>query len=49
MRSSLARAKAATKLSRTVLHATDVGRPLYASMGYRNVGPFTMYMQPPPA
>jgi len=48
MRSSLERAMAATGVTRTVLHATNAGRPLYTSMGYRDTGAFTMYMQPPP-
>ena len=48
MRASLARASAATKLHRTVLHATPAGAPLYTAMGYRATSQFTMYMQPPP-
>ena len=45
MRHSLARAAAATGATRTVLHATEAGAPLYASMGYRSVARFTMYGQ----
>ena len=44
MRRSLARAHAATGITRTVLHATPAGAPLYASMGYRPTAHFTMYM-----
>lgn len=44
MRRSLARAQAATGIRRTVLHATPAGKPLYAAMGYRVTGQFTMYM-----
>src|ERR1044071_4223414 len=42
MRRSLARAQAATGIRRTVLHASPAGKPLYASMGYRVTGEFTM-------
>ncbi len=44
MRRSLARAAAATGIRRTVLHASPDGAPLYASMGYRPTGRFTMYV-----
>jgi len=43
MRHSLAQAHAATGLTRTVLHATDIGLPVYRKMGYRPVTLFTMY------
>jgi GNAT superfamily N-acetyltransferase len=45
MRDSLARAAAATGLRRTVLHATDAGRPLYLKMGYRDVTKFHLYCE----
>jgi len=44
MRSSLARAAQASGARRTVLHASDAGAPLYAQMGYRTTGRFTMYL-----
>ncbi|HEX8109040.1 MAG TPA: GNAT family N-acetyltransferase [Kofleriaceae bacterium] len=44
MRRSLARAEAATGIRRTVLHASPAGAPLYAAMGYRSTGRFTMYI-----
>lgn len=40
MRHSLAGAREATGLERTVLHATPAGRPLYLDMGYRPVAEF---------
>jgi ribosomal protein S18 acetylase RimI-like enzyme len=43
MRHSLARAREATGLERTVLHATPAGRPLYLDMGYRPVAEFLGY------
>ncbi|MCC6558636.1 MAG: GNAT family N-acetyltransferase [Polyangiaceae bacterium] len=43
MRRSLEEARAATGLRRTVLHATDAGRPVYEAMGYRPVVGFTWY------
>lgn len=47
MRRSLENAASATDLQRTVLHATDMGRPLYVAMGYRPVGRFCLYMPAP--
>ncbi len=43
MRRSLEACAAATGLRRTVLHATDAGRPVYTAMGYRAVAPFCWY------
>jgi GNAT superfamily N-acetyltransferase len=43
MRRSLEEAGTATGLRRTVLHATEVGRPVYEAMGYRPVVGFTWY------
>lgn len=43
MRASLASAREATGLSRTVLHATSAGLPVYERMGYRSVAGFTWY------
>lgn len=43
MRRSVEACAAATGLRRTVLHATDAGRPVYAAMGYRDVAPFCWY------
>jgi GNAT superfamily N-acetyltransferase len=40
MRHALQQASRATGLTRTVLHASDVGRPLYERMGYRAVAGF---------
>jgi GNAT superfamily N-acetyltransferase len=40
MRHALAQATRATGLTRTVLHASDAGRPLYERMGYRAVAGF---------
>jgi GNAT superfamily N-acetyltransferase len=45
MRRSLGVASRATGLSRTVLHATPVGQPVYERMGYHNTTPFTMYLR----
>jgi ribosomal protein S18 acetylase RimI-like enzyme len=40
MRYSLAQAREATGLERTVLHASAAGLPLYEEMGYRSVASF---------
>jgi ribosomal protein S18 acetylase RimI-like enzyme len=44
MRHGLAEARKAWGLERTVLHATDAGRPVYLRMGYRDVTRFVFYM-----
>lgn len=46
IRRSLEVAGQATGLHRMVLHATDLGRPVYARMGYRDVAGFTWYALP---
>ncbi|MDI1482712.1 GNAT family N-acetyltransferase [Polyangium sp. y55x31] len=43
MRRSLEEARAATGLRRTVLHATDMGYPVYEAMGYHSVVGFSWY------
>lgn len=43
MRKSLESARQATGLTRTVLHATAAGQPVYEQMGYRAVTGFTWY------
>jgi predicted acetyltransferase len=43
MRRSLDIAARATGLVRTVLHASPMGHPLYAQMGYHDTVPFTVY------
>ena len=43
IRRSLEDAAAASGFSRTVLHATPTGHPLYAQMGYHDTVPFTVY------
>lgn len=43
MRRTLADGASATGLRRTVLHASDAGRPLYNAMGYHTVTAFTFY------
>lgn len=43
MRRALEVASEKTGLRRTVLHATEMGRPVYAAMGYRAVTRFTWY------
>lgn len=43
MRRSLENAASATGLSRTVLHASPMGRPLYSQMGYHDTLSFTLY------
>jgi len=45
LRESLNQARAATGLTRSVLHATDAGRPIYARMGYRPVATYTLFGQ----
>jgi ribosomal protein S18 acetylase RimI-like enzyme len=47
MRHGLADARRNWGTDRTVLHATDAGRPLYLSMGYRDVTRFGFYMPVP--
>jgi len=44
MRRSLADASAATGLTRTVLHASDAGYPIYKRMGYQDTVRFTAYV-----
>jgi GNAT superfamily N-acetyltransferase len=44
MKRSLDLASAASGLKRTVLHASDAGRPVYERMGYRAVAGYTAYM-----
>ncbi|AUX19892.1 hypothetical protein SOCEGT47_003450 [Sorangium cellulosum] len=46
MRSCLDDAHGATGIERTVLHATDIGRPVYEAMGYRAVTRFGFYAPP---
>jgi hypothetical protein len=43
MRRSLQDAMQETGLSRTVLHGSPMGRPLYLRMGYHDTVPFTVY------
>jgi ribosomal protein S18 acetylase RimI-like enzyme len=43
MRRSLEEAAAATGLRRTVLHATEMGFPVYKAMGYRTIAKFNWY------
>lgn len=43
MRKSLESAREATGITRTVLHATAAGQPVYEAMGYRPVVGFTWY------
>jgi GNAT superfamily N-acetyltransferase len=45
MRRSLEDAARATGLTRTVLHASPMGRPLYSQMGYHDTVPFALYAQ----
>jgi GNAT superfamily N-acetyltransferase len=44
MRRSLADASAATGITRTVLHASDAGHPIYLRMGYKDTVTFTTYV-----
>jgi len=44
IRHSLQKAHDATGLSRTVLHATEAGLPVYKRLGYHTVADFTWYM-----
>lgn len=46
MRSCLDDAQSATGFQTTVLHATDMGRPVYEGMGYRAVTRFAFYRPP---
>ena len=48
VRHSLQTAHQATGLTRTILHATEDGRPVYTRLRYRPVGDFTWYMQDHP-
>jgi GNAT superfamily N-acetyltransferase len=43
LRHSLQAAARKAGLTRTVLHASDMGRPLYAQIGYHDAVPFTFY------
>jgi GNAT superfamily N-acetyltransferase len=45
MRQSLHAASNATGITRSVLHATDLGKPIYARMGYRPVTTYTVFGQ----
>jgi GNAT superfamily N-acetyltransferase len=45
VRRSLAVMSRATGLTRTTLHATEAGRPVYLRMGYRETATFTGYMR----
>jgi len=49
MRHSLKQAARATGLSRTVLHASDAGFPIYLRIGYRVTSKFTVYMPESPS
>ncbi len=44
MRASLEAAASATGLTRTVLHATEAGRPVYTRMGYQPTSTFTCFI-----
>jgi GNAT superfamily N-acetyltransferase len=44
MRHSLEEASKATGLHRTILHATEAGRPVYSRMGYHDTARFMSYM-----
>ncbi|MFL5348420.1 MAG: GNAT family N-acetyltransferase [Hyalangium sp.] len=44
MRQALQDARRVWGMERTVLHATDAGRPIYLRMGYRDVTRFAFYM-----
>ena len=46
MRKSLDDALEATGARRTVLHATELGQPVYEAMGYHAVTPFSFYTPP---
>ena len=46
MRHSLQEAQKATGITRTVLHATEAGLPVYERMGYRFIARFTLYSLP---
>jgi ribosomal protein S18 acetylase RimI-like enzyme len=45
VRRSLAEMSRATGLTRTTLHATEAGRPVYLGMGYRETATFTGHMR----
>jgi GNAT superfamily N-acetyltransferase len=47
MRHALEDARRVWGMERTVLHATDMGRPVYLRMGYRDVTRFGFYMPVP--
>jgi GNAT superfamily N-acetyltransferase len=47
VRQSLQRAHEATGYRRTILHATDAGRPVYERIGYHATSRFTFYMAQP--
>lgn len=44
MRHALEECRRATGLTRTTLHATEAGRPVYEKMGYRTAGHFLVFM-----
>jgi hypothetical protein len=44
MRRSLADATSATGITRTVLHASDAGYPIYKRMGYKDTAKFTAFI-----
>jgi ribosomal protein S18 acetylase RimI-like enzyme len=46
MRHSLEQAMRATGLTRTILHATEAGRPIYTRMGYHDTAKFIIYSPP---
>lgn len=49
MRHALEQAGAALDLPRTILHASDAGRPVYAAMGYDDTARFMLLSTEPPA
>jgi predicted acetyltransferase len=46
MRKSLEECAKETGQTRTILHATDAGRPVYLRMGYHDTSKFVAYMPP---